>query len=298
MALFSHDRQTECNDAGREAYLHTCTRAERPCVNGWRLRRTTCTFYFSGNFESAREYAGRGVRIWHSGAVQSPIEEVDPPAVACLFYESLCEWHFGEIASSQATMAEAIALAKGLNDMHGLAEALAFGAYLAVYERKPAEVERLASDLIELSMSHNFAAWLAGGAIFRGWARSAYGDTAEGVARIEHGIRDWRATGSMIGVPVWLGLKAEALHLAGRTSEALDAIREAEATAERSEERCWCAELHGLRAVFLAPVGADEAQIEVPFREAIRIARAQKSLSLQRRAEASYAEYCHQKHRA
>ncbi len=30
----------------------------------------------------------------------------------------LSEWHFGEIASSQATMAEAISLAKELNDMH------------------------------------------------------------------------------------------------------------------------------------------------------------------------------------
>ena len=51
------------------------------------------------------------------------------------------------------------------------------------------------------------------------------------------GIVDWRATGSKICVPFWLALKAEALHLADRTSEALEAIREAQALAERSEER-------------------------------------------------------------
>ena len=51
-------------------------------------------------------------------------EEVDAPAVACLCYEALSEWHFGEIASCQATMAEAISLAKELNDMHALAMAL------------------------------------------------------------------------------------------------------------------------------------------------------------------------------
>ena len=33
---------------------------------------------------------------------------------------------------------------------------------LAHFERNPAEVERLASDLIELSTRHNFAHWLAG----------------------------------------------------------------------------------------------------------------------------------------
>ena len=31
---------------------------------------------------------------------------------------------------------------------------------------------------------------------------------------------------------------------------------------ERSEERWWCAELHRLRGVFLAALGADEAKIE------------------------------------
>ena len=51
---------------------------------------------------------------------------------------------------------------------------------------------------------------------------------------------------------IFLALKAEALHLADRTSEALEAIAEAEAWVERSEERWWCAELHRLRGVFLA----------------------------------------------
>jgi predicted ATPase len=61
--------------------------------------------------------------------------------------------------------------------------------------------------------------------------------------RIEEGIADWRATGSMLVVPYWLALKAEVLHLADRTSEALEAITEAEALVVRTEERWWCAEL-------------------------------------------------------
>ena len=93
----------------------------------------------------------------------------------------------------------------------------------------------------------------------------------------------------------FLALKAEALHLADRTSEALQAIKEAEALVERYEERCICAELHRLRGVFLAAMGADETQIEASFREAIRIAKEQKSISLAKRAEATYAEYRRQK---
>jgi hypothetical protein len=96
-------------------------------------------------------------------------------------------------------------------------------------------------------------------------------------------------------VPYWLALKAEALYLADRTSEALDAITEAAVLAERSEERWWYAELHRLRGVFLTALGVEENQIEASFGEAIRIAKEQKSVSLEKRAEATYAEYRRQK---
>ncbi len=92
-------------------------------------------------------------------------------------------------------------------------------------------------------------------------------------------------------MPLWLAVKAEALNLADRSSEALEAIREAEAIAERFEIGCWYAELNRLRGVSLAALGADETRIETSFRAAIRIAREQKATSVETLAEASYAEY-------
>jgi adenylate cyclase len=193
-------------------------------------------------------------------------------------------------------MAEAMSLAKELNDMHAFALALLFRAIvLGHLEGNPAEMARLASDLTELSTRQNFALWLPAGEIFRGWARSASGNTAEGISWIEDGIRDYRATGAMLRMPYFLALKAESLHFADRVSEALEAITEAEAWVERSEERWWCAELHRLRGVFLAAMGAEETQIEASFQEAVRIAKEQKSVSLEKRAEATYAEYRRQK---
>jgi serine/threonine protein kinase/predicted ATPase len=256
------------------------------------------TLYYLGEFETARQYAMRGVQIWRSGSVQYNAEDLDAPAVVCLCYEALCQWHLGEIACCHPTMEEAISLAKELNETNSLAVALHFAAFLARYERNPAEVERLASDLIELSTVQNFAFWLACGAVSRGWARSTSGDAAQGIAWMDDGIRDYRATGSILGVPCWFVLKAEALHLANRTSEALAAIAEAEAVAQRTEERECFAELHRLRGVFLAAIGANEAQIEASFGAAIKIATEQKSTSLAKRAEATYAEYRRQKVRA
>jgi predicted ATPase len=236
----------------------------------------------------------RGLQIWQSG-VRSPVEELIAPAVECLSYEALSEWHLGEIASCKTNMAGAIALAKELNDMAALGLALYWAGLLAHFERNAAEVERLALELIELCTRQTFPSWLPGGVVLRGWARNASGDTAEGIARIKEGIRDYQATGPILRLPYFLALKAEALHLADRTSEALEAIREAEALAARSEGRWWCAEIYRLRAVFLATIGADDTQIEASFCAAISTAKQQKSVSLATRTEATYAEYRRQK---
>jgi serine/threonine protein kinase/predicted ATPase len=265
-----------------------------PALMTGAYRALAVTLYFLGDFESARTYAMGGFQTWRSSGAQSSVEEVTASAVPCLGYQALSAWQLGEIASCHAAIAEAISLARKLHNMHGLAVALTWAAILGYCERNLAEVERCSSDAIELSTRHHFAFYLAAGFILRGWTRSASG-TAEGVSWIENGIRDYRATGAVLRVPFFLGLKAEALYLADRISEALEAISEAEALVERFEDRHWCAELHRLRAVFLTALGADETHIDASFCEAIRIAKEQKSVSLGKRAEATNAEYRRQK---
>jgi serine/threonine protein kinase/predicted ATPase len=258
-------------------------------------RALAFTHYYLGDFEAARRYARRGVQTWRSGGALSSVEEVHAPVVICLIVESLSEWHLGEIASCHATMSKAISVAKELSDMHALAQALCFSALLAYFERNVSEVEVLASETIELSMRHDFAHWPALATVLRGWARSASGDIAQGIAWIEDGIRHYHMVGSIAMTPCWLSVRAEALHRADRSSEAAEAITEAQALAHRSGERWWCAELYRILAVLLTATGAEEAQIETAFCAAIRTAKEQKSISLMKRAERTYAEYRRQK---
>jgi tetratricopeptide (TPR) repeat protein len=254
-------------------------------------RALACTLFYLGDFESARQYAQRGVEICRVEKVPPHAKDPDTPPVACLCYLAGSEWHLGEAASSQAAIAEAIFIANEVNDMHALALALYWAARLATDQRNPSEVDRLASDLIELSTRHNFVFWLATGEVYRGWARSVSDNTAEGIPWIEQGIRDFRATGAVLALPVWLAHKAEALHLAGRSTEALETIKEAEAMAERFEQRFCLAEVRRLRGLLLAAAGAGKSRIEASFGEAIRTAREQKSVSLEKRAEATLADY-------
>jgi predicted ATPase len=251
--------------------------------------------YFLGDFEAARQYTKRGVEIWRAGGVQSHVDEISGHAVGCLYFEAILDWHFGEIASCQRAVAKAISVAKELKNMQALTHALWHAGWLAYYERNPAEVERLAADLFELSTRQKFAPFLRRAAVLRGWARSASGETAEGVLWIEDGIGDYRATGSILDMPFLTALRAEALYLADRTSDALKAIAEVEELIERFENRYWCAELHRLKGVFLVALGADETEIETSFCAAISTAKEQKSISLAKRAEATYAQYRVQK---
>ena len=260
-------------------------------------RALAVTLFFLGDFQAAYEYSISGVRLWRLKGIDSAVEEISTPAVICLCYQAITEWNLGEIASCRSNLAEAIALAKNLNDMHALAVVLWFAAVLGRFENNPVEVEHCASDLIELSTRQSFALWLAGGEVLRGWARSASGRTVEGLSRIEDGIENFRATGSTWLVQYFLALKAEALHLAGRTSEALETIKEAEILVQKSEERWCCSELHRLKGVFLAAIGADATQIEASFRNAISAANDQRSISLAKRAEATYEEHRRQQTR-
>jgi predicted ATPase len=229
------------------------------------------------------------------GRLPPAVEEVHAPVVECLCLGALSEWHLGGVDSSQTTMAEASSLATALKDNHALAMALSLAAFLGHFRRNPVEVERLASELIELCTRQNFALWLAAGEVLRAWARSVSSRAADGLACMEEGMRALRATGLILNMPYALAVRAEALHVASRTTEALAVIKEAETLAKRVEEHWWSAELQRLRGVFLMALGADEAQVEASFDEAIRTAKRQKSISLMKRAEASHAEYRGQK---
>jgi serine/threonine protein kinase len=258
-------------------------------------RALATTHLLEGNFELGLKHARHGVQIWRQGGGSSLVEEVHAPAILCLSFGAVCEWMLGETASCQAMMTEALSLARTLNDSHALAMALLLAGNIRHFDNDTAGVERCASDLIELSTRHHFASWLAAGEILHGWVRSASGHAATGALRIEEGINGWRASGLAFVMSFWLALKAEALYLANRIPEALAAIKEAEELVDRSGERIYLAELHRLRGVFLAALGANETEIETAFDEAIRIAKGQKARSLEKRAEGSQAEYRRQR---
>ena len=253
------------------------------------------THYYLGDFTSARQEATSGVRLWHSGVEKSEVEELDEPIIGCLCHKAVCAWHLGQMSSSRSTMKEALLVANRLENTHGIAVALHFAATLCYMEQNPTAAARLSSELVELSTRQHFPHFRAFGTALLGWTRSVAGLFTQGISWMDDGIEELRTSGALLPISGLLGAKAEALYLANRTFEALDTIKQAETLVERTEARWWSAEFYRLRAIFLTAMDGDEMEIERAFQDAINTAKEQKSASLRKRAEATYAEYRRQK---
>ena len=253
------------------------------------------TQYYLGDFTRARQEATSGVRLWHTGVEKSQVEELDEPIIGCLCHKAFCAWHSGQIASAHSTMGEAIRVAKRLKNTHGIAVALDYSATLCYMERNPTETQRISSDLLELSIPQHFPHFRAWGTALLGWVRSVAGLFTPGISWIEGAIEELQTRGALFPMLSLMAPKAEALYLANRTSEALETIREAQTLVEKTEARWWSAEFYRLGAIFLTAMDADEAEIEREFQAAINTTKQQKSTSLMKRAEATYAEYRRQK---
>lgn len=82
---------------------------------------------------------------------------------------------------------------------------------------------------------------------------------------------------------------AEAYQEAGQCREGLAVLAEAQALAEKNEELFLEAELYRLQGELLLSEGAAEAEVELCFHQAIRIAQRQQAKSLELRAVTSLA---------
>ena len=73
-----------------------------------------------------------------------------------------------------------------------------------------------------------------GGTILQGWALTAQGRSEDGLAQMRHGLTNCRATGTVLDLPWYLGVLAEAYGNANRVDAGLATIAEALAVADKA----------------------------------------------------------------
>jgi serine/threonine protein kinase len=247
--------------------------------------------YCGGQFRGAHTHAIRGIELWKSRGGLDSIAFLEAPPATFFVIKSLCEWHFGEAEQCKLAMAAAVSVAKALKDTQALVKAIYFSSMIAHFNGDVDSVNRLSSELLEISSKNNFLTWLPLGQAHRGWVTSRSGDTVKGLTSIDKAIIDYKNRGSILGLPYLLALKAEILHSANRPAEALEVVRDALDRAETSGIRWWYADLIRFEGVLLATTGRPTSEVETRIAAAVRTAREQESVALEKRAEVTLAEY-------
>ena len=194
----------------------------------------------------------------------------------------------GEDAHARAMIDAALAVATKLNDPFSLALTLYFASAAGQMLGDVELATRNAELGLHVSTEHGLAltkAWSTGVA---GWCAAENGDPARGFALLTEATDALRTMQSLAFMPYLLGLLADVRIKAGHQSEAMKAVKDAIATAESTGERFYSAELYRLHGVLLAqsPIGQPE-KAEDAFRMAIKIAKQQGALSLERKADES-----------
>jgi len=122
----------------------------------------------------------------------------------------------------------------------------------------------------------------------RGWLLSVEGAHGEAILRLREAVESWRALGSAIAIPVFLGRAAEAYLRAGQPERGIERVNEAIDCANRNNERQFESELMRLKGELLR-VSGGETEAEMFLRKAIDIGQRQEARSWELRATTSLA---------
>lgn len=180
-------------------------------------------------------------------------------------------WLLGHDDAAVASSADAIALARRIEQPYSLAIALAYAGITHQMRRDRPALWAAVSELHALCDRYGFAYYREWALVLGGWARGG----AAGLAAAQEGVANLKAEGSFARMPYWLTLVAELADPAAARAT-LDA---ALAAGEARDDRWWLPEVLRLRA-------AHDADPVPRLRAAAELARVQGSVALRRRAEA------------
>ena len=199
-------------------------------------------------------------------------------------------WHLGFPDRALRVSREACELGRQIRRPFSLCVALHCLNRVLQRCRLAAEALAAAEEQMRLATEQGFALWLATGTIFRGAALLLVGRLQEALPAVLKGLDACRATGSEIDLPYYYSVLGDAYTQAGRFGEALRALDEGLAIAEKNDDRSQEAELHRQKGeLFLAESPDQVGAAEDCFRQAIDTARRQQCRAWELRATMSLA---------
>jgi predicted ATPase len=216
------------------------------------------------------------------------IYDVVDPRVTCRSYLSWNLWMLGRPDQARHESASAIALAEQLQHPFSIALALSFAAWLEQFCGNVPRVRELASRAMTLCQDRGFPFWIGWNQVLLGWAAAqAPAPDTDPVALIHQGLAYWKEKGSNLGRGYFLCLLAETHIRREEWSQCMDALSQAQAFIDETDERYWEPERLRLAGESLLMQGNPPDQAASCFHQALEKAQSQSSHALALRAATS-----------
>jgi tetratricopeptide (TPR) repeat protein len=244
------------------------------------------SFMVAGALATARYHIEKGVALYRREAHGQQALQYGghDPGVCGYASNAIIAATMGYPDQAVEEMRKGLALARGLDHPHTLAQALWFAAELHQIRREPAKVEDYVSEGLPMLAMHGSAVGVANATMLRGWARVMQGETNQGIALMQEGLTNWRKTGSKFHLRYRLARAVEAHLIAGKTDEGLRLIDEADGD---SGDAWFAPELDRLKGELLLRTNDGDEEAECCLRRALEAARAQEARLLELRAAMS-----------
>jgi predicted ATPase len=210
------------------------------------------TLHYLGAAAEAHTHFTQGIALYdrHQHRVATSLYGEDA-GVTCRSRDAQTLWLLGYPEQGRTRNDEALTLAQHLAHPYSLSSAFVGASIFHAFRHEVWATQERAEAAICLAKDQGFPFWMAVGALLQGWALAQQGQAHEGIAQIEQGLRDLRATGAAIRQPHFLALLAEAYGTIGQPEAGRAVLAEALTLAETTGER-WCeADLHRLKGALL-----------------------------------------------
>ena len=212
------------------------------------------------------------------------------PIISCYGYAAKALWFMGYPVMALHSNQKAEEVAQSFGDPDSQLAAMIVAAWFYVFCREPASVLELAEGAIAHAHKYGVPYQAAQSIIMRGWSLVHLGHEADGIAQMETGLDERKATGADYPPVQFLGWLAEAYGKTGQESKGLRLLEEALATMHRAGDVLFEAELHRLKGeLLLMHDPSNRREASHCFKLAIEISARQGVKSLELRAKTSLA---------
>jgi predicted ATPase len=262
---------------------------------------------FRGTHAQAQAHHAQALSLYNPEAHRSLVFSAggDPKAIInAISAWSLCLSGWPEQAWNRAE--RGLVHAEEISPSFSLTVALLHAIHVRQFRGELGEAWKLTQRMTFLAREHGFAFYVPVGAATQGCVLVQRGELEEGLALLTTGLAQYRAMGSQLFLPFFLGFLAEAYERQGKAEEGLKVVAEALRLTETNFDRFWEAEAYRLKGQLTPrkfqvqsskfrvppntrPQTPNTHEAEACFLHALAVARQQGAKALELRAAMSLA---------